>query len=207
MFSLEAFQTNAPKSFVLVKIDYPRNKDLLPAAIHAQNQALRSEYPVQGFPTILLADCEGRPYATTGYEPGGPEKYMTSLAELKKNGEPFATAMKGAADKQGAERAAALEAALASLPAELVESFHLATMQEIVKLDADGKLGLKEKYETKVKEIVEQREIEAAANMLQELIGPHMEAGEGEKALAKIDEVLPEIKKQVPEGGGVEQGK
>ncbi|MEO6597295.1 MAG: thioredoxin family protein [Planctomycetota bacterium] len=197
VFSQDAFKTAAPKSFVLVKLDYPRNKELLSAEITAQNKKLRADYPVQGFPTILLTDAEGRPYGATGYAEGGPEKYLESLAELKKKGEPFAVAMKDAAGKKGGERATALDAALATLDAELVDAYHLTTMQEIVKLDADGKLNLKAKYETKAKDIAEQREIEGEANMLQELIGPHMEAGEGDKALAKVEEVVKAPKSKI----------
>ena len=62
--------------------------------------------------------------------------------------------------------------------------------EEIVKIDADGKGGLKEKYEAKVKEIAESREIDSEAQAMNELIGPLMQEGKGKEAIAKLDEIV-----------------
>jgi hypothetical protein len=63
-------------------------------------------------------------------------------------------------------------------------------MQEIVKLDADGKAGLKAKYDTKVKDIADAREIDKANGELREFLGPLMEEGKGKEAITKLDEVI-----------------
>jgi thioredoxin-related protein len=190
VFSQEPFQAGAPKDFVLVKLDYPRDQSLVTDEIRAQNEQLQQQYEIRGYPTILLTDAEGRPYAQTGYEQGGPEKYMAMLAEMKKRGDVFQAALAGAEGKQGAERATALDAALSALDEAVASSYHLATMEEIVKLDADGKAGLKTKYEEKVAELAMGRDLNREAQALDEAISPMMEAGEADKAIAHLDGVI-----------------
>ena len=58
-------------------------------------------------------------------------------------------------------------------------------MKEIVTLDANGEAGLKKKYTEIVAKIEESRDLQAASKELQSMIEPHMQAGEGDKALAK----------------------
>ena len=196
VFSKEAFAAQAPKSFVLVKLDYPRKKEL-PAELKEQNKKLAEQYPIQGYPTILLTDAEGLVYGQTGYQPDGPEKYLAMLADLQQKGADFQKAMAGANGKKDAERAAALHTALSALEEEVVNTHHFACMEEIVKLDADGKAGLKEKYATRVQQIGEGRAIDREATMLNELIGPLMQEGKGKEALAKIAEVVKAPKNKV----------
>ncbi len=190
VFSKEAFRTAAPKSFVLVKLDYPQNQDLVTPEIKKQNDALQVEYSIQGFPTILLMDDAGRVYAQAGYQEGGPEPYVTMLDEYRQRGADFRAALTAVGDKQGVERAEALDACLATLPDEVASTYHFAIMQEICRLDADGEAGLKAKYEAKVEEIELGRQANLAAKELNELIAADMRAGEGEKALEKLDKVL-----------------
>ena len=190
VFSQDAFKAEAPKSFVLVKLDFPQNPELVTAEIKAQNEKLQQQFEIQGFPTILLMDAEGRPYAQTGYEAGGPEKYLTMLADMKKKGDAFDAAMLRAEGKKDGERATALAEALDALDAEVVEAYHLAVMEEIVKLDADGKAGAKAKYEAKVAQVAEAKALSAEMQTIQQMLGPLMQNGEGDKALAKLDDML-----------------
>jgi thioredoxin-related protein len=75
----------ATKDFVLVELDYPQKKKQ-PAEEKAKNKALAEKFAIEGFPTIMLLDSNGEPFAQTGYEAGGPVKYLAHLAELlKKN--------------------------------------------------------------------------------------------------------------------------
>src|SRR4051794_3904234 len=71
VFDLDAFKTAAPKNFVLVEIDFPQNKSKLSNATQEQNAKLQTQFGIQGFPSIVLADAQGRPYAQTGYQEGG----------------------------------------------------------------------------------------------------------------------------------------
>ena len=83
VFDKDAFKQDAPKSFVLLQVDFPQQKEQSEDT-KKQNEKLQEEYHIEGFPTIVLADAEGRPYAMTGYEKGGAAKYMQHLTELRK---------------------------------------------------------------------------------------------------------------------------
>jgi len=107
VFSTPAFK--AQKDFVTVVLDFPRKKEL-PADQKARNEALAQAWGIQGFPTIILANAAGEPYASTGYKPGGPEAYLAHLAELRKQNTPEGIqALKAEREKEAAvakERAA-----------------------------------------------------------------------------------------------------
>lgn len=85
VFNTPAFK--AQKDFVLVYLDFPRKKEI-PAEQKVKNEALSKVWGVQGFPTIILANAQGEPYAQTGYKSGGPEAYLAHLADLKKQNTP-----------------------------------------------------------------------------------------------------------------------
>lgn len=197
VFSQSAFTGAAPKDFILVKLDFPNDESLVTPEIKKQNEQLGKQYSIRGYPTILLTDADGVVYGQTGYKAGGPDKYVAMLAEMKKQGAAFQAAMVRATGKQGMERATALDEALSSIDAEVVKNHHLAAMEEIVKIDADGKGKLKEKYEAKVKEIAEEKELETEAQALQEMISPFMQNGEGDKALTELDKVIAAPKSKI----------
>ena len=73
----------ATKDFVLVELDYPQKKKQS-AEVKAKNKVLAEKFGIEGFPTILLLDSNGVPFAQTGYEAGGPVKYLAHLADLSK---------------------------------------------------------------------------------------------------------------------------
>lgn len=190
VFSKDPFQQAAPKDFILVKLDFPQDESRVTPEIKAQNEKLREAYGIQGYPTILLTDAEGQVYGEAGYQEGGPEKYLEMLAEAKKKGQVFQAAMLRASQRKDAERATALDEALSAIDASIVKGRHLALVQEIVKLDADGKAKLKAKYEAILQEIEDEKQIEAESGTLREMIGPLMQAGEGAKALTELDTII-----------------
>ena len=71
------------KDFVLVELDYPQKKKQS-AEEKAKNKAWAEKFAIEGFPTILLMDSNGEPFAQTGYQEGGSVKYLAHLAELLK---------------------------------------------------------------------------------------------------------------------------
>ena len=145
VFSQKAFVDEAPKHFVFLKLDFPRRRKLS-EAIKKQNAEWKSRMPVRGYPTIVLADAAGKPYATTGYRRGGPEPYLEHLAELRAIKPKRDELLAKAAGAEGIEKAKALDAALSVLAANIVQASYGDVMDEIVKLDADNKAGLKAKY-------------------------------------------------------------
>ena len=83
VFDQTGFQEYAKKNLIMVELDYPRKKEL-PAAEKEQNAKLAKEYEIEGYPTILLLNSKGREVARTGYQEGGPEKYIEHVKELLK---------------------------------------------------------------------------------------------------------------------------
>ena len=189
VFSKDEFKAEAPKHFVLVKLDYPQDTSKMSKELLEQNEKLQEQFPVEGFPTLLLMDADANVFDSIGYQEGGPTPYNEALAERIKKGAGFKAALEMAKKKEGVERAKALDDGLTALD-EGVAAMNFDLMKEIVKLDADGKAGLKSKYEERVNTIEESRQLQGAAKFLQGMIAEHMEAGEGEKAIAKLEAVI-----------------
>ena len=82
VFSQPAFQAAARKHFVFLKLDFPHQR-ALSAETKKQNEEWQQKFQIEGFPTIILADAEGKQYGRTGYRPGGPAAYLKHLAELQ----------------------------------------------------------------------------------------------------------------------------
>jgi thioredoxin-related protein len=139
----------ASQDFVLVEIDFPQSTEL-PAELKAQNDALGQTYEIQGYPTILLMDAQGRAYAKTGYQPGGPAAYLEHLAALRAQKEQRDAAFAKAAQASGAEQAQLYHAALAALGEAPLAGYD-AEIAAIIAGDADGALGLKLRYELRPK--------------------------------------------------------
>lgn len=71
VFEQPAFEDFAKDKLVLVKLDFPRSKPQSPE-IRQRNQELAAKYEVEGFPTIILLDSEGKELARqVGYGGGG----------------------------------------------------------------------------------------------------------------------------------------
>lgn len=81
VFSKSAFKEFAEDKLILVKVDFPRGKEV-PAEVMERNRELAQEYGVRGFPTIILLDSEGKEVARTGYRRGGAEAYVKHLEDL-----------------------------------------------------------------------------------------------------------------------------
>jgi len=83
VFSKPEFEEYAKKNLVLLEVDFPRAKELPPAQ-KVQNQQLAQEYQIEGFPTLVVLDGDGRTVGLLGYTPGGPSAFIAALAKLPK---------------------------------------------------------------------------------------------------------------------------
>jgi S1-C subfamily serine protease/thioredoxin-related protein len=79
------FREQAARSFVLVFVDFP-TQALAKSKVQdaARNSRLRKQHLVKALPTLVLADAQGRPYAFSGYRPGGVNAYLAHLEEMEK---------------------------------------------------------------------------------------------------------------------------
>ena len=70
--------------FVLVALDYPRKTEQS-AQVKAKNRGLYATFGIDGFPTIMLLDAEGAPFARkVGHQEGDPVKYLAQLKGMRK---------------------------------------------------------------------------------------------------------------------------
>jgi protein disulfide-isomerase len=83
VFSKPEFKEYASKNLVLLELDFPRGKEL-PAALQSQNERLARKYQIQGFPTIVVLNSDGKQVGELGYVPGGPEAFIAELEKLRK---------------------------------------------------------------------------------------------------------------------------
>ena len=112
----EEFQKAADEDFVLVKLDFPQVEADLDEATAARNQELQQRYGIEGYPTLVLTDAKGRPYATTGYRDDEPAAYAAHLEEFGELKKQRDEALAQAEEKTGEEKVAAIERALLALP-------------------------------------------------------------------------------------------
>lgn len=145
VLSTVEFQKAAEK-FVFVKLDFPNDRSNQPAEERSRNEELSNQYGVSGFPTVLLLDDQGRPYASTGYQAGGPEAYMAHLDTLLAKRAERDAALEKAAEATGLDRARLLDQAIASLDPSVVNRFYREIVDEIGTLDANDEAGLRTKY-------------------------------------------------------------
>jgi protein disulfide-isomerase len=80
------FKAWAKDQVILLELDYPKKTPQDPA-LKAQNQKLQAKYGIQGFPTILFMDAQGRALARSGYVRGGSAAWTgdadTKLAKVR----------------------------------------------------------------------------------------------------------------------------
>ena len=78
VFSQEEFKEYAVENLLLVKVDFPRS---IPQSSEtkAYNQSLAQKFGIQGFPTIIIINSQGKPVAKTGYQTGGPIDYINHI--------------------------------------------------------------------------------------------------------------------------------
>jgi thiol:disulfide interchange protein len=83
VFDQPEFQEYAKKHLIMLELDFPRKTEL-PAKLKEQNDELYQEFNVDGFPTVLIINARGKVVGNTGYQQGGPAKYVEHLKELLK---------------------------------------------------------------------------------------------------------------------------
>ena len=84
VFSTTEFKEYATKNLVLVEVDFPRQKKLSPELKKA-NDALQNRYKVEGFPTFVVLNGQGREIGRqVGYLEGGPKAFIAKLETFKK---------------------------------------------------------------------------------------------------------------------------
>lgn len=77
------FESWAKENLILVKLDFLRYTEQA-QDIKDKNEALRQQYGISGFPTVVLLAPDGQIVDQTGYQSGGPAAYIEHLKSLLK---------------------------------------------------------------------------------------------------------------------------
>ncbi|MCP5537654.1 MAG: thioredoxin family protein [Akkermansiaceae bacterium] len=179
VFQQDAFKEAVPKDFILVELDFPSKKEI-PEALKNQNKALRDAFSISGFPTVMLCDADGRPYAKTGYQRGGAEAYVTHLDELRKQKKQRDDNFAAAGKLEGPARARALELALSVVPPKCL-GIYQEELNQIALADPDDASGFTARYKAEV-----------ATKALQTLMHPLFKERDFAAVSVKVDEFIKE---------------
>ena len=84
VFSKPEFAKYAKDNLVLVEVDFPRRKQQSEEMKKA-NQALQEKYKIEGYPTIIVLNGEGKKVGDLSYM-DSPKPFIAKLEEMKKKG-------------------------------------------------------------------------------------------------------------------------
>ncbi|MEM1108813.1 MAG: thioredoxin family protein [Planctomycetota bacterium] len=183
VFLTEDFEAEGKENYELVYLDFPQ---LVPQSqeLIDRNTALAERYAISVFPTVILADAEGLPYAQTSYQPGGPKAYLKHLADLQDNLSLRDRALTRAAEQEGGAKAKSLDKAMSVLDPGVAATHYPDVIDDIIKLDPENKLGLKSKYESALVGAQVDAGVQTAIELFQ--------AGSPDKAQGELDRILSE---------------
>ena len=135
VFSKPEWSAYAKDNLMLVWVDFPQDKTLVPEKFAARNKSLSESYGVEGYPTYVLLDDDGQSkLGQLGADQEiSPEKFIGSLKALLQN------------------RAADIEALLKSLPEKSAQDYRAAAKK---KAEAEAELkSLNAAFEKKSAEL------------------------------------------------------
>jgi len=83
ILSKDEFKTYADENLVLVLADFPKEKKQTPSEV-AHARSLGGNYGVEGLPTLLIVDVDGKQKGKLGYMEGGPEPFIDEIKRIIK---------------------------------------------------------------------------------------------------------------------------
>lgn len=83
VLSKKEFLDWAKDNLVLVSLDFP-SEIKQEENLKKQNQILAQLFQIEGYPTVVITDANGKELFRTGYKEGGAEKYIAHLEEALK---------------------------------------------------------------------------------------------------------------------------
>jgi protein disulfide-isomerase len=77
------FKDYSDKNLVLIEVDFPNRKPQSDA-LKSANKALGEKYKVDGYPTFVVLNKDGKEVGRQdGYKPGGPKAFIAELDDFK----------------------------------------------------------------------------------------------------------------------------
>ena len=82
VFSKPEFIAYAKDNLICVLLDFDRSGRASNAEFAKQHEPLLEKFQVEGFPTVLIMNPQGRIIQRTGYRPGGPLAYIEMIKDV-----------------------------------------------------------------------------------------------------------------------------
>jgi protein disulfide-isomerase len=105
VFKKTEFKDYAKQNLVLVMLDFPHSKPQS-KKLKDQNKELAQKYEIKGYPSVILLSPAGELVGRTGYQAGGPEKYVESLKAMIGKGKGAGEAAPATDEKKPAKKPA-----------------------------------------------------------------------------------------------------
>lgn len=131
---------------LLVELDFPRDAQKLSEEQKVQNEEWRRRFGVTSFPTVVVTDAKGRPFAVVNGASATPQEYLERLDKELERKQRAEAALAEAKSRVGKERAEAEDAAIRYLPAAW-RVLHEEVVQDIIDNDPEDSLGYKRQRE------------------------------------------------------------
>jgi protein disulfide-isomerase len=80
VFSKPEFAEYATKNLVLVEVDFPHGKKQSDE-LQKANEELLTKYKIEGFPTIIVLNAEGKKVGEAEYVAGGPKAWLAQFGK------------------------------------------------------------------------------------------------------------------------------
>lgn len=181
VFSQQEFLDGVSDQFVLVMLDFPKDKELTPE-LKQQNDSLAAKFAISAYPTVIMVDKALKPFAFSGYQKGGPANYIQLMTDARQRRIQRDENLEAAKDKTGNDRAKLLNDAIADLDEDVAKIYYADIIKEIVSIDKKNALGLRAKWNADAD--AEMRKVILADVLLRSRLA------EPQKTMAFIDEVL-----------------
>lgn len=81
VFLKSDFNDFARTNLILVEVDFPKRKPQ-PALLQQANQKLAEQFEVQGYPTLIVLDSQGKTLGKVSYGSGGPKAFLAEFAKV-----------------------------------------------------------------------------------------------------------------------------
>jgi protein disulfide-isomerase len=91
VFAKADFNAYASTNLVLLNVDFPKHKPVAPS-LQSTNQRLAGQFQVQGFPTLVLLDGQGRRLGNVNYSQGGAKPFLAEVERLRQSARDAAAA-------------------------------------------------------------------------------------------------------------------
>lgn len=140
------FMETAGTRFVLVKLDFPPEKEV-GKPVPKELMLLRDAYRVKGFPTLVMTDAEGSPFAINGYQPIAAAAYAKAIEDISKAQEIAVANRKRAEGESGLDKARTLVMSIPQLPGSMAARYYRPELEAVITADPGDTLGHTKTYQ------------------------------------------------------------